>query len=63
MKFLIATMPFAGHVNPAQPIAQELVKRGHEVQWLTGEEYKEKVEITGAKFVRACLIFFNHFLF
>ncbi|RFU36330.1 hypothetical protein B7463_g62, partial [Scytalidium lignicola] len=44
-------MPFAGHVNPAQPIAKELVSRGHEVWWLTGEEYKEKVEITGATFV------------
>ncbi|KAH8808609.1 PdmS protein [Xylogone sp. PMI_703] len=51
MKFLIATMPFAGHVNPAQPIAKELVARGHEVWWLTGEEYQEKVEVTGATFV------------
>lgn len=51
MRVLIATMPFTGHVNPAQPIAAELRKRGHEVTWLTGEGFRGKVEVTGATFV------------
>jgi UDP:flavonoid glycosyltransferase YjiC (YdhE family) len=51
MKVLIATVPFTGHVNPAQPIAAELRKRGHEVTWLMGDEFQQTVEITGAIFV------------
>jgi UDP:flavonoid glycosyltransferase YjiC (YdhE family) len=51
MKVLIATMPFTGHINPFQRVAAELVRRGHEVLWLTGEDFREKVEITGATFV------------
>lgn len=31
-RFLIATIPFTGHVNPALPIARELVARGHDVR-------------------------------
>src|SRR5438105_5505340 len=50
MKIFIATMPFTGHINPMQPIAQELVKRGHEVLWLTGREFQTKVDMTGAQF-------------
>jgi UDP:flavonoid glycosyltransferase YjiC (YdhE family) len=51
MKVLIATMPFTGHVNPFQRVAAELVRRGHSVIWLTGDDFREKVEITGATFV------------
>ncbi|KAK9240746.1 hypothetical protein V1525DRAFT_423663 [Lipomyces kononenkoae] len=51
MKLLIATQPFTGHINPMQPIAKELVERGHEVVWLTGEEFRTKVELTGARFM------------
>ncbi|KAK9367944.1 hypothetical protein V1509DRAFT_624873 [Lipomyces kononenkoae] len=51
MKFLLATQPFTGHINPMQPIAKELVERGHEVVWLTGEEFRSKVELTGARFM------------
>jgi UDP:flavonoid glycosyltransferase YjiC (YdhE family) len=51
MKVLIATMPFTGHINPFQRVAAELVRRSHEVLWLTGEDFREKVEITGATFV------------
>ena len=32
------------------PIARKLVERGHEVVWITGRKYKEKVETTGARF-------------
>jgi hypothetical protein len=51
MKVLIATMPFTGHINPFQRVAAELIRRGHEVLWLTGDDFREKVEITGATFV------------
>jgi UDP:flavonoid glycosyltransferase YjiC (YdhE family) len=51
MKVLIATMPFTGHINPFQRVAAELIRRGNEVLWLTGEDFREKVEITGATFV------------
>jgi len=59
MRILIATMPFTGHVNPAQPIAAELRKRGHEVTWLTGEGFREKVEVTGAIFVFTLTLTFD----
>lgn len=50
-RFLIGTIPLVGHVNPALPIARQLVKRGHEVWWYTGKNFQSKVEATGARFV------------
>ena len=50
-KFLVGTMPVAGHVNPAIPIVKQLVQQGHEVWWYTGEGLKEKIEATGAHHV------------
>jgi UDP:flavonoid glycosyltransferase YjiC (YdhE family) len=52
-RFLIATMPAAGHVHPAVPVATTLVARGHQVLWHTGPEYAGTVERTGATFVPA----------
>lgn len=49
-KFLITTMPAAGHVNPFLLTAAKLVKCGHEVLWHTGIEAREKVISTGAEF-------------
>jgi MGT family glycosyltransferase len=49
-RFLLATMPAAGHVGPLVPLALELAARGHAVAWYTGEEYRDKVEATGAAF-------------
>ncbi len=43
-------MPYAGHFNPTQTLVIELVKRGHEVLWVTGKAYKEKALATGARF-------------
>jgi UDP:flavonoid glycosyltransferase YjiC (YdhE family) len=39
VNFLISTMPASGHVNPALPVAAELVRRDHEVWWHTGRGY------------------------
>lgn len=50
-RFLIATIPAAGHVNPALPIARQLVEYGNEVWWYTGKGFREKVEATGAHHV------------
>lgn len=49
-KFLMMTGPYAGHVTPCLPIARRLVERGHEIVWITGREYKTRVEATGARF-------------
>jgi MGT family glycosyltransferase len=50
-RFLIGTIPLVGHINPALPIARQLVKRGHEVWWYTGRNFQSKVETTGARYV------------
>lgn len=49
-RFLLLTGAAAGHVNPVMQIARKLVGRGHEVVWITGRRYQEKVESTGARF-------------
>jgi UDP:flavonoid glycosyltransferase YjiC (YdhE family) len=51
MKVLISIMPATGHINLAQPIAHELVTRGHQVYFLTGPSYKSSVEAIGATFI------------
>ena len=48
--FVMMTGPFAGHVAPALPIARKLVQRGHDVVWITGRQYRGRVEATGARF-------------
>lgn len=49
-RFLITTGPYPGHIAPSLPIARKLIERGHEVVWITGRQYKEKVETVGARF-------------
>lgn len=49
-RFLMGTIPIIGHVSPAVPIVRELVKRGHEVCWYTGQAFQATVEKTGARF-------------
>jgi MGT family glycosyltransferase len=49
-RFLICTVPVAGHVNPGLPIARALVERGHEVRWYTGRKFRGRIEATGARF-------------
>jgi MGT family glycosyltransferase len=47
------TAAAVGHITPSIPIVRKLVERGHEVVWITGRQYREKVETTGARF-RPC---------
>jgi MGT family glycosyltransferase len=49
-RFLILTFPLAGHVNPAIPIVRKLIEHGHEVLWITGRIFRERVEATGARY-------------
>jgi MGT family glycosyltransferase len=49
-RFLIATIPIIGHVSPALPIVRQLIKRGHEVCWYTGQAFQATIEKTGAQF-------------
>jgi len=39
-----------GHVNPVQPILQELVQRGEQVIFYNTEEFRSSIEQTGATF-------------
>jgi UDP:flavonoid glycosyltransferase YjiC (YdhE family) len=48
-RFLICTLPMAGHVNPALPIAQTLIRRGHDVWWYTGRNFRTTIEDAGAR--------------
>ncbi len=50
-RFLFATFPFPGFVEPAIPVAETLLDRGHEIYWYTGNVYKKTVESTGALFL------------
>lgn len=49
-RFLVMTGPYPGHLAPTIPIVRELIDHRHEVVWITGRRYREKVENTGARF-------------
>ncbi len=49
-RFLVMTGPYPGHLAPMIPIVQRLLECKHEVVWITGRNYQEKVEATGATF-------------
>ncbi len=49
-KVLFMNIPAHGHINPTLGLVEELVKRGEEVTYLTGEEFRDKIEKTGARF-------------
>ncbi len=46
-------IPAHGHHNPTLPVVQELTKRGNAVRYYSFEEFREKIEGTGAEFI-AC---------
>ena len=48
---LMINLPFAGHTNPTLPLTEALVKRGHKVSYVNAEEYRAKIERTGAQFI------------
>ena len=50
-KILMINLPFSGHVNPTLPLAERLVKRGHSVDYICTEQFRQKIENTGASFI------------
>lgn len=51
MKILMVNVPYAGHTNPTLALTKELVHRGHQVNYVNAEEFREKIEDTGTTFV------------
>ena len=51
MKILMINVPYSGHVNPTIPLTKRLVKRGHQVSYINAEEFRKKMEMTGATFI------------
>jgi MGT family glycosyltransferase len=49
-RFLFATQPSTGHVQPLLQTVGQLVARGHEVVWYGGRKFQPKIEATGARF-------------
>jgi MGT family glycosyltransferase len=49
-KFLLNTATVEGHLNPVLPLSRQLVKRGHEVIWISGRGFSVRIEKTGARF-------------
>lgn len=49
--FLLAAMPFTGHVTPMAAVARALAERGHRVRFYTGGRFRAQVESAGAVLV------------
>ena len=49
-KGLFLNIPAQVHVNPTLAVVKELVLRGHEIDYYCPEEFREKIEHTGARF-------------
>lgn len=50
-KIMFFSIPAHGHTNPTIAVVSELVKRGHRVRYFSFEEFREKIENTGAEFI------------
>jgi len=50
-KIVFFSIPAHGHTNPTIPVVSELVSRGHEVWYYSFNEFKEKIEGAGAKYI------------
>jgi MGT family glycosyltransferase len=51
MKILIASTPATGHLNPLLAIARLLRAESHEIAFLTGSAFRDRIKGSGAKFV------------
>ncbi len=49
-KILIQTLDMDGHVGPAIPMVRKLIECNHQVTWLTGRKYENRIRATGASF-------------
>ena len=51
MKIAWFCIPAHGHTNPTLGLVRELTSRGHEILYFSFEQFKEKIEAAGARFV------------
>lgn len=49
-KALFFNIPAHGHINPSLPLVAELARRGHQIIYFSTDEYRAKIEATGAVF-------------
>ena len=49
-KVLFLSIPAHGHINPTLGLVNELIKQGEEITYFCSEDFKEKIEKTGAEF-------------
>ncbi|UXH76535.1 glycosyltransferase [Roseateles amylovorans] len=49
---VVAATPFQGHVGPLLAISADLVRRGHQVVFSTGERFVQQVSATGVRYDR-----------
>ena len=47
---LVINFPGEGHINPTLAIVMELIRRGRTVCFVCIEDYRKKIEATGAQF-------------
>ena len=50
-KGIFLNIPSSGHINPSLPVARELVAQGEDIVYVLTENYRSRVEATGARFV------------
>lgn len=50
-KVMIFCIPAHGHTNPILPVAKELVLRGNAVRFYSFNEFRSKIEKTGAEYI------------
>ncbi len=48
---IMASVPVHGHVTPLLSLAENLVRRGDDVRFITGSRFEDRVRATGASFV------------
>ena len=51
MRIFWFCIPAHGHTNPSIEVVRELVRRGHDVRYYSFEDFRAKIEETGADFV------------
>ena len=51
MNILIASTPATGHINSLLAIVHMLWAEGHEITFLTGSAFRDRIGSSGAKFV------------
>lgn len=49
-KIIFFNLPGHGHVNPTLPVVAELVRQGQYVIYYNSEDFRAKIELTGAEF-------------